>query len=247
MGPSCNWVSCSSNAKGLRGRASGLPQAKLSRKSNQVARGRIRRFKSYMPSHAVCSPLRGAPDMARTVERPRHPQVPSPRHHLLDRGTCTRLPGDRVRCHVLDDGSGDRRQLRFLCYATSVLHSNPICPATQSDCASAIEARHQAHFPDRGVGAEVAHAHHAAVVGAHNYIPTRPLRISRPSTSIGSSRAKSLSTLPVQLSTKLELAINLNRSNGYAQPRCLRSSAIFASAALLVRNVPPARRDGKPD
>ena len=32
-----------------------LPQAKLSRKSNQVARGRIRRFKSYMPSHAVVS------------------------------------------------------------------------------------------------------------------------------------------------------------------------------------------------
>ena len=30
-----------------------LPQAKLSRKSNQVARGRIRRFESYMPSHAV--------------------------------------------------------------------------------------------------------------------------------------------------------------------------------------------------
>ena len=30
-----------------------LPQAKLSRKSNQVARGRIRRFKSYMPSQAV--------------------------------------------------------------------------------------------------------------------------------------------------------------------------------------------------
>ena len=30
-----------------------LPQAKLSRKSNQVARSRIRRFESYMPSHAV--------------------------------------------------------------------------------------------------------------------------------------------------------------------------------------------------
>ena len=30
-----------------------LSQAKLSRKSNQVARGRIRRFESYMPSHAV--------------------------------------------------------------------------------------------------------------------------------------------------------------------------------------------------
>ena len=33
-----------------------LPQAKLSRKSNQVARGRIRWFESYMPSHAVRSP-----------------------------------------------------------------------------------------------------------------------------------------------------------------------------------------------
>ena len=30
-----------------------LPQAKLSRKSNQVARGRIRRFESYMPSQPV--------------------------------------------------------------------------------------------------------------------------------------------------------------------------------------------------
>jgi hypothetical protein len=29
------------------------PQAKLSRKSNQVARGRFRQFESYMPSHAV--------------------------------------------------------------------------------------------------------------------------------------------------------------------------------------------------
>ena len=33
-----------------------LPQAKLSRNSNQVARGRIRRFESYMPSQAVRSP-----------------------------------------------------------------------------------------------------------------------------------------------------------------------------------------------
>src|SRR5262249_23849962 len=31
------------------------PQAKLSRNSNQLARGRIRRFESYMPSHAVRS------------------------------------------------------------------------------------------------------------------------------------------------------------------------------------------------
>ena len=30
-----------------------LPQAKLSRKSNQVGRDRIWRFESYMPSHAV--------------------------------------------------------------------------------------------------------------------------------------------------------------------------------------------------
>jgi hypothetical protein len=29
-----------------------LPQTKLSRKSNQIARGRIRRFESYMPSQA---------------------------------------------------------------------------------------------------------------------------------------------------------------------------------------------------
>ena len=45
-------VSCSSNAKGL---AAGLDQAKLSRKSNQLARGRFRRFESYMPSQPVRS------------------------------------------------------------------------------------------------------------------------------------------------------------------------------------------------
>jgi hypothetical protein len=33
-----------------------LSQAKLSRNSNQLARGRIRQFESYMPSHAVSSP-----------------------------------------------------------------------------------------------------------------------------------------------------------------------------------------------
>jgi hypothetical protein len=32
-----------------------LPQAKLSRNSNQIARGRIRQFESYMPSQAVRS------------------------------------------------------------------------------------------------------------------------------------------------------------------------------------------------
>jgi hypothetical protein len=32
-----------------------LPQAQLSRNSNQIARGRIRRFESCMPSHAVVS------------------------------------------------------------------------------------------------------------------------------------------------------------------------------------------------
>ena len=32
-----------------------LLQAELSRNSNQIARGRIRRFESYMPSHAVVS------------------------------------------------------------------------------------------------------------------------------------------------------------------------------------------------
>src|SRR5262249_35335871 len=32
------------------------PQAKLSQDSNQIARGQIRRFESYMPSHAVGSP-----------------------------------------------------------------------------------------------------------------------------------------------------------------------------------------------
>jgi hypothetical protein len=41
----------SSRAKGLRRQR--LLQAKLSRNSNQIARGRIRRFESYMPSHAV--------------------------------------------------------------------------------------------------------------------------------------------------------------------------------------------------
>ena len=32
-----------------------LPQAQLSRNSNQIARGRIRRFESYMPSQPVRS------------------------------------------------------------------------------------------------------------------------------------------------------------------------------------------------
>ena len=47
-------VSRSSHA---RVSAAGLApiQAKLSRNSNQIARGRIRRFESYMPSHAVVS------------------------------------------------------------------------------------------------------------------------------------------------------------------------------------------------
>jgi hypothetical protein len=35
-----------------------LSQTKLSRNSNQIARGRIRKFESYMPSHAVWSPRR---------------------------------------------------------------------------------------------------------------------------------------------------------------------------------------------
>ena len=41
----------SSRAKGLRRQR--LLQAKLSRNSNQIARGRIRRFESYMPSQPV--------------------------------------------------------------------------------------------------------------------------------------------------------------------------------------------------
>jgi hypothetical protein len=41
-------------------------QAKLSRNSNQIARGRIRQFESYMPSHAVSS--------LRSREEPRNGQ-----------------------------------------------------------------------------------------------------------------------------------------------------------------------------
>jgi hypothetical protein len=41
----------------------GLPQAKLSRNSNQIAHGRIRRFESYMPSQADQSPHRGISQM----------------------------------------------------------------------------------------------------------------------------------------------------------------------------------------
>jgi hypothetical protein len=37
----------------------GLTRAKLSRNSNQIARGRIRRFESDMPSQAVWSDRRG--------------------------------------------------------------------------------------------------------------------------------------------------------------------------------------------
>src|SRR5437667_5062031 len=45
-----------------------LPQAKLSRNSNQIARGRIRRFESDMPSQAVVSNSGGCrlgPELAR--------------------------------------------------------------------------------------------------------------------------------------------------------------------------------------
>ena len=49
----------SSRAKGLRCQAC-LFQAKLSRNSNQIARGRIRRFESYMPSQPVRSPTKMA-------------------------------------------------------------------------------------------------------------------------------------------------------------------------------------------
>jgi hypothetical protein len=38
-----------------------LPQAELSRNSNQVARGRMRQFESYMPSQAVRSPRANSP------------------------------------------------------------------------------------------------------------------------------------------------------------------------------------------
>ena len=53
--PSCKFVQRSPDAEGLRRRAC-LLQAKLSRNSNQIARGRIRRLKSYMPSQSVRSP-----------------------------------------------------------------------------------------------------------------------------------------------------------------------------------------------
>ena len=58
-----------------------LPQAKLSRKSNQVARGRIRRFESYMPSQPVRSPL-GNCD--RYGPRSQHAARQSVAHQLSD-------------------------------------------------------------------------------------------------------------------------------------------------------------------
>ena len=63
-GPSCNWYHAAQTRRvsppGLR-----LHQAKLSRKSNQLARGRFRRFESYMPSHAVVSNRRSAKEKLR--------------------------------------------------------------------------------------------------------------------------------------------------------------------------------------
>src|SRR6266550_4054550 len=46
-----------------------LLQAKLSRNSNQIARGRIRRFESYMPSQAVGlqQPNAGSFDLVKVV------------------------------------------------------------------------------------------------------------------------------------------------------------------------------------
>jgi len=55
LGPSCRWASCSWHARRLRHPHCALPQTKLSRKSNQIARARIRRFESDMPSQAVQS------------------------------------------------------------------------------------------------------------------------------------------------------------------------------------------------
>jgi hypothetical protein len=56
-GRSCKFGSRSSHAKRLHRRAAPT-QTKLSRNSNQIARGRIRKFESYMPSQAVWSPRR---------------------------------------------------------------------------------------------------------------------------------------------------------------------------------------------
>ena len=44
-----------------------LLQAKLPRNSSQIARGRIRRFESYMPSQAVQSPPSHNGDIKRAV------------------------------------------------------------------------------------------------------------------------------------------------------------------------------------
>jgi hypothetical protein len=53
LGPSCRSVHCSKEREGSPTPDLRLPQAKLSRNLNQVARGRIRRFESCIPSHAV--------------------------------------------------------------------------------------------------------------------------------------------------------------------------------------------------
>ena len=66
-----------------------LPQAKLSRKSNQVARGRIRRFESYMPSQPV---RHGYSEQRRSSELP---------------GGCGRVIGNRA-LHRRDIKRGGR-------------------------------------------------------------------------------------------------------------------------------------------
>ena len=71
-----------------------LPQAKLSRKSNQVARGRIRRFESYMPSHAVVSNLMNLKTAHRPCSRTAGARQGRPRLRLIDanvRSTIHRL------------------------------------------------------------------------------------------------------------------------------------------------------------
>ena len=102
-----------------------LPQAKLSRKSNQVARGRIRRFESYMPSHAV-----GLHVPLATTEKPRGMGAGLPAHNSLVGSSSSwaragvgylwlqilcgssRLPTDYTSHRIVDNGL---RRVRIKC------------------------------------------------------------------------------------------------------------------------------------
>ena len=84
-----------------------LPQAKLSRKSNQVARGRIRRFESYMPATQSVSAVSAAHVEEPARSRTSGPTSGPPSGYFLDKGLlCDAL-------HISGEALRPYRRCRF--------------------------------------------------------------------------------------------------------------------------------------